>query len=58
MTDDSGVAGDFITNNGAAGRTVSGTLSAALAAGETLQVSFDGGATWIAPTVMTAPHGA
>ncbi len=40
MTDDSGVAGDFVTNNGAAGRTVSGTLSAALATDETLQVSF------------------
>ena len=51
MTDDSGVAGDFITNNGAAGRTVSGTLSAALAADETLKVSFDGGVTWVAPTV-------
>ena len=34
-----------------AGRTVSGTLSAALAADESLQISIDGGATWITPTV-------
>jgi hypothetical protein len=46
MTADSLVAGDFITNNGSAGRTVLGTLSTALAADETLQVSFDGGSSW------------
>ncbi len=51
MTDDSGVAGDFITNIGLAGRTVSGTISSALLAGETLQASFDAGATWTAATV-------
>jgi len=50
MTNDSGAA-DFITNDGTAGRTVSGTLSAALGTGETLQVSFDNGVTWVAPTV-------
>ncbi len=51
MTNDSGVVGDFITNNGAAGRTVSGALSAALPADETVQVSFDSGATWTSATV-------
>jgi serralysin len=51
MTSDSGVAGDFITNNGAAGRTVSGTLSTALSADETLQVSSDAGATWTTAVV-------
>lgn len=51
MTRDSGVVGDFITNDGAAGRVMSGALSAALAAGETLQVSTDGAHTWTAATV-------
>ena len=46
MSKDSGVAGDFLTNDGSAGRTVSGTLSASLATGESLQLSFDGGASW------------
>ncbi|MBD1913982.1 Ig-like domain repeat protein [Leptolyngbya sp. FACHB-8] len=48
MTRDTGVfANDFITNDGAAGRTYTGTLSAALGTGETLQISVDGGATWV-----------
>lgn len=51
MTNDGGTTGDFITNDGAAGRTVSGTLSSALAADEMLRVSFDGGASWGAATV-------
>jgi hypothetical protein len=46
MAKDSGVPGDFVTSDGSADRTVSGTLSAALATDETLQVSFDGGSTW------------
>ncbi|MCU4121977.1 Ig-like domain-containing protein [Variovorax sp. N23] len=37
-------ASDFVTN--AAGQTISGGLSAALAAGESVQVSLDGGSTW------------
>ncbi|MEA9983488.1 hypothetical protein QN374_16740, partial [Herbaspirillum sp. RTI4] len=41
----------FVTNNGAAGRTVYGSLSGALAAGESIVVSFDNGATWVAATV-------
>ena len=50
MTKDSGIAGDFLTNDGSAGRTVSGTLSSGLATGESLQLSFDGGAAWTAVT--------
>ena len=48
---DSGIAGDFITNSGAAGRTVSGARSAALATDEKLRVSMDGGLNWLTPTV-------
>lgn len=49
LSDDSGASGsDFITKTAA--QTVSGTLSANLATGETVQVSFDGGATWLAAT--------
>lgn len=39
---------DFVTN--AAAQTISGTLSAALAAGDVVQVSLDNGATWLAAT--------
>jgi len=47
MTRDTGVsATDFITGDGAAGRTVSGSLGAPLGNNEVVQVSFDGGATW------------
>jgi hypothetical protein len=51
MAKDSGVPGDFITNDGSADRAVAGTLSAALATDETLQVSFDGGSTWTSGSV-------
>ena len=51
MTADSGVAGDFVTNNGAAGRTVSGTLLGGAGADEKLRVSMDGGLHWLTPTV-------
>jgi hypothetical protein len=51
MTRDSGVAGDFITADGGAGRSIAGTLSAPLLAGETLELSFDNGATWLAAEV-------
>ncbi|MFC7688862.1 hypothetical protein ACFQY5_03710 [Paeniroseomonas aquatica] len=47
MTRDSGIAGDWITNDGAAGRTVTGSLSIALAADEALQLSFNGGGSWV-----------
>ncbi|WP_445177495.1 Ig-like domain-containing protein [Pseudomonas sp. McL0111] len=46
MDKDSGTAGDFVTNDGTAGRTISGTLTAALTADERVQVSLDGGTTW------------
>ncbi|CAH0240591.1 hypothetical protein SRABI118_02704 [Massilia sp. Bi118] len=45
ISNDSGVPADYLTN--AASQTVSGTLSAVLAAGERVQVSADGGANWI-----------
>ncbi|WP_034294232.1 Ig-like domain-containing protein [Herbaspirillum sp. RV1423] len=46
---DTGVSGtDFITN--VAGQTISGTLSANLVTGESVQVSFDGGANWVTAT--------
>jgi hypothetical protein len=45
LSGDSGSsAADFITN--VAAQTVGGTLSAPLAPGQTVEVSFDGGATW------------
>lgn len=51
MAKDSGVPGDFITNDGSADRAVTGTLSTALATDETLQVSFDNGSTWTSGSV-------
>ena len=51
MSKDTGITtggvADFITVDGSAGRGVYGTLSAALAAGEKVQASFDGGTTWL-----------
>ncbi|WP_194271047.1 Ig-like domain-containing protein, partial [Comamonas testosteroni] len=49
FSDDTGAAGDFITNT--ASQTISGTLSAALATGETVQVSLDNGASWTNATI-------
>ncbi|WP_336332605.1 Ig-like domain-containing protein [Pseudomonas putida] len=47
MGKDSGQDGhDFVTDNGTYGRLMHGLLSAELAAGQTLQVSTDGGKTW------------
>lgn len=56
MTRDTGVsATDFITSDGAANRTVTGSIGAALGHNEVVQVSFDGGATWkIATTTGTS----
>jgi hypothetical protein len=52
MTKDTGIsASDFITNDGSAGRTISGVLSGGLGANEVMQLSFDGGATWTDVTV-------
>ena len=51
MSNDSGSsATDFITNDGSAGRTVTGTLSAALGINEVVEVSVDGGTTWTTAT--------
>ena len=48
MSKDSGSNhNDFLTNDGTAGRVIQGTLTAALAVGEKVQVSVDGGATWL-----------
>jgi hypothetical protein len=49
FSSDSGVAGDLVTNNPT--QTLSGTLSAAPAPGEVVQVSLNGGTTWTAATV-------
>ncbi|WP_371365455.1 Ig-like domain-containing protein [Pseudomonas sp. QL9] len=38
---------DLLTNDGSAGRLMSGTLSSVLGAGEKVQVSIDGGSTWV-----------
>ena len=45
FSNDSGIAGDLITNNSR--QTLAGTLNAALAAGDVVQVSIDGGITWL-----------
>jgi hypothetical protein len=48
MGKDSGAdSGDFVTNDGSAGRLIQGTLTAGLAIGEKVQISTDGGATWL-----------
>ena len=48
MGKDSGAdSGDFVTNDGSAGRLIQGSLTAALVAGEKVQVSTDGGTTWL-----------
>jgi hypothetical protein len=47
MTKDTGIsASDFVTNDGSAGRTISGVLSGGLGPHEVMQLSFDGGVTW------------
>ncbi|MFU5483907.1 Ig-like domain-containing protein [Pseudomonas aeruginosa] len=38
---------DWLTRDGSAGRLIQGTLSAALAVNEKLQISTDGGLTWV-----------
>lgn len=49
FSNDSGTAGDLITNNPA--QSISGTLNAPLAAGDVVQVSINGGQTWTQATV-------
>ncbi|NCE89724.1 Ig-like domain-containing protein [Pseudomonas sp. L13] len=48
MGKDSGAdSGDFVTNDGSAGRLIQGSLTATLGAGEKVQISNDGGSTWV-----------
>nr|WP_277933776.1 MULTISPECIES: Ig-like domain-containing protein [unclassified Pseudomonas] len=48
MGKDSGyLDNDFVTNDGTAGRLIQGSLSAAIAAGEKVQVSVDAGTSWL-----------
>jgi len=52
MTKDTGASSnDFITADGSAGRTITGSLTASLNVGEVVEVSFDGGSTWLTATV-------
>ncbi|PAA10309.1 Ig-like domain-containing protein, partial [Pseudomonas fragi] len=52
MSKDSGTNhNNFITNDGSAGRVIEGSLTSALAVGEKVQVSSDGGVTWLDATV-------
>ncbi|AZE73546.1 T1SS secreted agglutinin RTX [Pseudomonas synxantha] len=56
MSKDSGSdSSDFVTNDGSAGRLIQGSLTAALAAGEKVQITTDGGATWL--DVVMDPNG-
>ena len=48
LSADTGTAGDFITS--VAAQTVSGTFTGTLGAGEKIQVSADGGTTWVDAT--------
>jgi VCBS repeat-containing protein len=51
MTKDTGASPtDFVTSDGTAGRTVSGSIGTPLGSNEVVQVSFDGGATWTTAT--------
>lgn len=43
---DSGVAGDFVTADGTAGRMITGELNGTLGEGMSMQVSVDNGVTW------------
>ncbi|MDD2180729.1 DUF4347 domain-containing protein [Acidovorax sp. D2M1] len=55
LSNDSGTSStDFITN--AASQTISGTLSANLDAGETVQVSLDNGGNWAAATATVGQN--
>ena len=52
LSADTGTAGDFITNTAA--QTISGTYTGTIGVGETLKVSLDNGATWVAATTAAA----
>ncbi|KAJ9434107.1 hypothetical protein GJV14_24700 [Enterobacteriaceae bacterium RIT697] len=53
MSKDDGVADDWKTTDGSAGRTVSGSLSKALSSGDVAEYSLDGGKTWQVLSVAT-----
>ena len=55
LSADTGTAGDFITNT--ASQTVSGTYSGTLGAGEKIQVSANGGTTWVDATADQGRRG-
>ena len=55
LSADTGTAGDFITN--VAAQTVSGTFTGTLGAGEKIQVSADGGTTWVDATAGPGSSG-
>ncbi|MGH8330053.1 MAG: cadherin-like domain-containing protein, partial [Pseudomonas sp.] len=54
LSNDSGTAGDFVTN--IESQTVSGTYTGTLNTGETIQVSADGGTTWVNAAADSATH--
>ncbi|MFL8990635.1 beta strand repeat-containing protein, partial [Pseudomonas azerbaijanorientalis] len=54
LSDDSGIAGDFITNIET--QTLSGTYTGTLNSGEIIQVSADGGTTWVNAVADNATH--
>lgn len=51
MEKDDGIADDWHTTDGSAGRIVSGSLSKALEAGDVVEYSLDGGKTWLTLSV-------
>ncbi|WP_218035508.1 hypothetical protein [Pseudomonas denitrificans (nom. rej.)] len=53
MAKDTGVLTDFITEDGSAGRLVTGKLSGALASGSYLEASSDNGASWSKVTAIS-----
>jgi len=55
FSSDTGAAGDLVTS--VAAQDISGTLNANLVAGETVEVSLDNGATWVAATAAAGASG-
>ena len=54
LSTDSGVQGDWITNDGSANGVAGGTLSAPLTATQKVQVSYDNGLTWVDANTTTS----
>ena len=54
ITDDSGIVGDYITNDNTL--LISGRILNTLAANDTVQVSLDGGVTWVNAVVDPVTH--